>query len=228
MKLKYTHTLQITLLLFILTLTITLTGCSKEDKTSTSTNNNFSEYANELFTDIVTSDGLTLNYTLNNPAKYGIEQYPTTLGVVPLTTDDYCYKKADKILNNLSKYKYNDLSTEEQYAYDTISWYYNNLLKSKEYIYFNEYLSPTEGVQIQLPILLSEFHFNTTEDIDHYLALLKDVDRYFSDICTFEEKKAAAGLFMSRASAYKVLTQCKNILADIDGSNVNFQLELDK
>ena len=160
MKLKYTHTLHILIIISVFITTISLSSCKKT--TNTQTTDNFEDCANDLFIDIVSNDGLTLNYALNNPKKYGIKEFPATFGAIPLTAEDEYFKNADKILTKLTKYKYNNLTTQEQYAYDTISWHYNNILKSKEFIYYNEYLRKTTDIQIQLPILFNLFLFITS------------------------------------------------------------------
>ena len=178
----------------------------------------FKDFSNELFTDIASKDGITLNFTLANSKAYDIDTFPATFGNIPMTPEDSRYNRAKIILKALSEYNYKKLSIEEQYAYDTISWHYNNELKAKNYLYFTEYLSPTDGIHIQLPILLSEFHFNSTEDVENYLTLLTDIERYFNDIAEFEKLKYNAGLFMSNTSAIKVIEQCTSMIKSLNTS----------
>ena len=54
--------------------------------------------------------------------------------------------------------------------------------------------------------------------MNNYLNLLPDIERYFNDVCTFEQAKYDAGLFMSKANANKVLKQCKDIMINISTS----------
>ncbi|MBE5935724.1 MAG: DUF885 domain-containing protein [Lachnospiraceae bacterium] len=205
----------ISLIIVLTTIMSLINGPKKNTK---GPNIPFNEFSNQLFVDIVSTDGITLNFTLDNPSKYGIKDFPTTFGNIPLTSEDTSFSNADNILTTLSHYNYEKLSLSEQYAFDTISWHYNNILESKDYIYYDEYLSPTDGIHIQLPILLSEFHFNSTADIENYLQLLPDIERYFNDICEFEKLKYSHGLFMSQSSCNKVIEQCKNMISTLNTS----------
>lgn len=216
---KHFYWQKIILLSFLL-LILFLNGC-KQDNTTKSTinvNDNFKECAYNTFKDLVQADALTLNYTLSSPKEYGIKSYPTTFGTVPIDAKDDYFTKSEQYLKDLSRFKYNKLDTQGQYAYDTMYWYFDNVVKSKDYILYDEYLSPSTGIQIQLPILLSEYNFYSKDDVNNYLNLLPDIERYFNDVCTFEQAKYDAGLFMSKANANKVLKQCKDIMINISTS----------
>lgn len=216
---KHFYWQKIILLSFLL-LILFLNGC-KQDNTTKSTinvNDSFKECAYNTFKDLVQADALTLNYTLSSPKEYGIKSYPTTFGTVPIDAKDDYFTKSEQYLKDLSRFKYNKLDTQGQYAYDTMYWYFDNVVKSKDYILYDEYLSPSTGIQIQLPILLSEYNFYSKDDVNNYLNLLPDIERYFNDICTFEQAKYDAGLFMSKANANKVLKQCKDIMINISTS----------
>ena len=60
-------------------------------------------------------------------------------------------------------------------------------------------------MQRQLPILLSEYQFADTTDVDTYLALLKTLPEHFDSLTGFETSKADAGLFMARLFSAAVL-----------------------
>ena len=77
-----------------------------------------------------------------------------------------------------------------------------------------EYLSPSLGVQAQLPVLLCEYAFRTKQDILDYLALLKEIPDYFARILEFEQEKAANGYFMNDLAADGVIAQCSSFIED--------------
>lgn len=197
---------------------ITLTSQKTKDNDTVSVSKEFDSFVNDVFKEMVTMDTLTLQYTLDNPSDYGINKIPITFGNIPMAKNDPYFTTARKHLSSLEDFEYKKLNTDRQYVYDTLYWYFTNISKSQKYIYHGEYLSPSSGVQIQLPILLCEYDFNQKKDIDNYLKLLKDIERYFDDICKYEEKKAQKGLFMSKTNASKVLEQCKNIMINISTS----------
>jgi uncharacterized protein (DUF885 family) len=82
------------------------------------------------------------------------------------------------------------------------------------YLYYNECLGPTTGLQAQLPILLAEYNFDEISDIDDYLTLLPCVYDYFEDIVQFEKEKSARGLFMSDDVADQIIGQCNAFIID--------------
>jgi uncharacterized protein (DUF885 family) len=81
-----------------------------------------------------------------------------------------------------------------------------------ESVFFTGYIRPLNGIQIQLPILLAEFSFYTTDDIGRYLDLLEDTIRYFDDIIAFERGRAAHGFFMSDANLDSVIDHLESFL----------------
>ena len=66
------------------------------------------------------------------------------------------------------------------------------------YLLYEEPLTPLTGTQAQLPILLSEYRFYNTDDIDTYLKLLTTIPDYFQSILTFEKATSNAGLLRRR------------------------------
>lgn len=67
-------------------------------------------------------------------------------------------------------------------------------------------------MQSQLPVLLAEYTFRTKRDVTDYLALLDQIDDYFSSLLLYEQEKAAAGFFMPACSSEKVRKQCDTIV----------------
>jgi uncharacterized protein (DUF885 family) len=87
-------------------------------------------------------------------------------------------------------------------------------MDSSDLLLYRESLSPTTGIQAQLPVLLAEYYFYSKEDIDDYVQLLSCVPNYFNDILVFEQQKSNAGLFMSDSSVDDILKQCNEFIAD--------------
>ena len=81
-----------------------------------------------------------------------------------------------------------------------------------QFPYYKEPLSPSSGMQSQLPILLAEYTFRTGRDVTDYLALLDQVDDYFASLLLYEQEKAAAGFLMPDVSLEKVRKQCDTIV----------------
>lgn len=168
----------------------------------------FQDYTKELFRQEVSGNAITLHYTLKNPSAYRIYDTPLSLGQVD--TDTVAMgAAAENALSKLQMYDYANLSAENQLIYELLE---DSFLSSRElapYALYEEPLSPLTGTQAQLPILLSEYQFYNTQDVETYLALLRMMPEYFASILEFEQAKAEAGLFMSDERVLAVIAECE-------------------
>lgn len=193
-------------------------GCNKQD-TPEQVQNNFDAFMNTLFVEAVQSDTLSLNYALASPEKYGIAYNETTLGEYSTEHMSKQLFLSENYLGRLNSYDYNLLTPKQQLTYNVVKSYLEQDLDFGNYLYYNECLGPTTGVQAQLPILLAEYGFYDRADIDRYIELLSCVYGYFEDIAQFEREKSKKGLFMSDSVAAGIINQCK---AFIDTPEDNF------
>lgn len=174
----------------------------------------FNEFATGIFVDEITTDTISLHYSLSEPANYGISDYPITLGSV---TDAVSFDDdALSLYEQLTAYDPNTLSEEEALTWYSLEHHLDLLLQEDYSPYLSELLGPTTGYQAQLPILLAEFRFDTKEDVEHYLALLQSVYDYFGEIAAFEREKSAAGYFMKDTTAAEIIAQCEQFVSDPD------------
>ena len=180
-----------------------LTGDTAEDR-------RFESYTRELFKQEITSTTLNLHYTLADPSACGIKEYPISLGQTDLSADSQTDKSASlsEQADFLSSIDPSRLNEENQLIYQLISRELETQLSVQELGLLQEYLSPSLGVQAQLPILLCEYTFRSKQDILDYMALLKEVPVYFSQILEFEQEKSKQGYFMNDAAADGVIAQC--------------------
>lgn len=174
----------------------------------------FTRSADELFLGEVTSDTLSLHYTLAHPEEYGITDYAVSLGTRSDAPDPRQYEKMEDCIETLMSFDYKKLSSENQITLDMLLLYFATEKSSDRFFYLDEPLGETLGIQAQLPVLLAEYTFYDRQDITDYLKLLGTVDTYFKDILSFEEAKAARGLFMSDRSLEGIISQCREFIAD--------------
>lgn len=200
------------LVLIPLILILLLKGCGFSDKLAAQ--KNFNSFTNNLFALRVQSDTLSLNYSLVDPKRYGIEEAKTTLGEYGVSGMNKEFFALENYHKQLSSFRFDDLTPEQQLTYRILKNYLEDNLKLGSNLYYNECLGPTTGIQAQLPILLAEYNFYTRADIDQYLSLLPCVYDYFSDIVEFEKEKSALGLFMNDKVAKRIINQCKAFVED--------------
>ena len=142
----------------------------------------FEDLCKQLFTDQVTQSYLTLHYTLKDPAAYGITDYDISFGDFSREAMEQAHKEQENLYQQIN-------SIDPALLLDNQKLTYRILMKSLEYeqeaqgleLYY-EPLVPSSGIQSQLPVLLTEYAFYDKEDVEHYLTLLSDIDRYFCSL----------------------------------------------
>ncbi|HHU74550.1 MAG TPA: DUF885 domain-containing protein [Clostridiales bacterium] len=209
------------ILLVSIFINLSIVSCNIQSKPE-KVQNGFDDFMNELFVMEVQSDTLSLNYSLAEPEKYGIEIRKASLGEYSIDRMNQGLSLSENALERLESFDYSLLTPEQQLTYDIVQDYLKMDLSFGDYLYYNECLGPTTGIQAQLPILLAEYTFYEKNDIDHYLDLLKCVYDYFESIALFEIQKSEKGLFMSDMVADQIIAQCE---AFIENPEKNFLIE---
>lgn len=176
----------------------------------------FEEFTHSIFLDEITSNTINLHYSIENPATYGIKQYDISLGSFSKEARMQNKDFLNKTLQTLSSYSYLTLSTEEKLTYDILEDYLNTQLKLCNYELYQEPLSTSGGLHVELPILFAEYKFHTEQDVIDYLSLISLTDEYYAELISFEKEKAASGLFMSKAQCQTVLESCHSFLDNPD------------
>ena len=187
-----------------------LYGCGGSDS--------FQEFLHDLFIEEVSSNTINLHFTLENPESYGIKNYDITYGDLTKESRENSISAIQETKLKLLSYAYPALTVEEQLTYDILNDYLDTSLMLSQYYMYSEMLSPNNGLQIQLPILLAEYKFNSEQDVKDYLELLALTDEYYEQIIDFEKEKAAVGLFMSDEICQKVIESCEAFLKTEDNS----------
>ena len=189
---------------------LTFSSCTTQHSQENTTYiSNFSTYIDTLFASEASSNTLSLHYSIVNPTSYGITEPEITLGRFSKEALQESISLTEQELDILHSFSYDSLTKEEQFTYDILESALSLSLMSKGMELYHEQLSPTTGIQAQLPLLLAEYRLETKEDITTYLSLLPCIYTYFSDLALYEKERSEAGLFMSDTIADSIITQCK-------------------
>ncbi len=194
----------VSLILLIVIMSV-FTGCADQKKDE---NELFRIFTKELFCKEVTSNTISLHYSLKRPEKYGINKIPVTYGTISSEPEELSIS-VENMDAALQSFDYKKLSMKNRLTYDVLQNYVEQTKKEIPYLLYEEPLGTVNGIHTQLPVLLEEFQFRTKEDIDTYLKLIKTTQDYFTSIEKFEIEKANAGLFMSDRAADEVIAQCR-------------------
>lgn len=172
----------------------------------------FRTLTKELFREEMTENTLNLHYTLADPASMGIADYQVTLPGYSRENTLASLEELHDLSHTLADFSSERLSGEEAYTLQLLQYSVAQSQTLGELYLYEEPLSPSSGMQSQLPILLAEYTFRSEKDVTDYLELLAQTGEYFASLLCFEEEKAAAGLLMARSSLEKVIDQCDTIL----------------
>lgn len=183
-----------------------LSGC--QSQTSSGQDRRFRQFTKQLFCQELSSNTISLHYTLKNPKEYDIRENEVTFGTFP-TDNKNLLASVENLEEVLKTFDYNKLSVENSLTYDVLKCYLNMTERDADYILYDEPMGLVSGVQTQLPVILSEYPFYEQSDVDTYLQLMKTTPEYFASLLKFEQKKSKAGLFMSDKMAEQVIEQCK-------------------
>ena len=176
-----------------------------------SSDRQFRTFTRSLFQTEVSANTISLHYTLRSPSDYGIADIPATYG--SLSSDPGAAKASVRnVLSSLQEFDPDTLSSENALTFKILDTYLKNASTGTDYLLYQEPLGPVSGIHTQLPVLLSEYSFYDTQDVETYLALLKETPSYFDSVIRFEQKKAASGLFMPDYQADSVLDTCQSFI----------------
>lgn len=176
-----------------------------------SSDRQFRTFTRSLFQTEVSANTISLHYTLRSPSDYGIADIPATYG--SLSSDPVAAKTSVRnVLSSLQEFDPDTLSSENALTFKILDTYLKNASTGTDYLLYQEPLGPVSGIHTQLPVLLSEYSFYDTQDVETYLALLKETPSYFDSVIRFEQKKAASGLFMPDYQADSVLDTCQSFI----------------
>ena len=165
-------------------------GCSMESKQGAkgaksagkrqSEDARFEEYTAELFCKEVSANTVSLHYTLKAPEKYGIEATDATFGQFE-REPEAVKAAAENMRQALLGFNYDDLNVQNKITYDILNYRLKLMKKSADYTMYEEPLGLVSGVQTQLPVVLSEYRFYDKEDVEVYLALVRQTEEYFEE-----------------------------------------------
>lgn len=173
------------------------------------TSQTFDSFVDQLFEDEVTANTMNLHFTLKNPKSAGITSPEVRLGSFSWATQKDALSKIEDLQKQLDSYATRTLDAQGKLTHALLKDSLARQQAVAQYPLYEEVLTPSSGVTSQLPILLAEYPFYSKQDVEDYLTLLSQMDEYFSDILSFEQKKAESGLFMSDKSCMKVISGCE-------------------
>ena len=176
----------------------------------------FEQYLDDYFKDVVTDDTLTYNYTIKDGADYGLEEPEVTLGDPGMTAEEIGQDKEEfeGWVKKLEAIDRSCLTEDQKLTYDVLDEYFEVSAGIFDNVYLYEPFSPMRGLQANIATNFTDYRFDDKGDVERYIELLGQIPDYFAEYLDFEQEKSEKGYFMSDAVCDKVISQCKDFVAD--------------
>lgn len=176
----------------------------------------FEQYLDDYFKDVVTDDTLTYNYTIRDGADYGLEEPEVTLGDPGMTAEEIGQDKEEfeGWVKKLDAIDRSCLTEDQKLTYDVLDEYFEVPAGIFDNVYLYEPFSPMRGLQANIATNFTDYRFDDKGDVERYIELLGQIPDYFAEYLDFEQEKSEKGYFMSDAVCDKVISQCKDFVAD--------------
>ena len=189
-----------------------------KDKSKTENNQEFEEFLDQVFVDSVEDSYLGMHQQVVDYEALGLTKPEPKWDVIDF--DKVESEELEEELNKLLSFDYDSLSYRQQYDYDIFEY---SLYESLAHINFNQftflYSSNTDFIG-NVMTSLSDFVFQNKDEVDDYLILLSDTDRYLNDGITFTKKQIEAGLLMTDSTVDYSNEAIDRILSTGDDANV--------
>ena len=116
----------------------------------------FHALTDKIFRDEMSGDTLSMHYVLAHPENYRIPEDTAILPVYSRESQTVSEQKLTKTIRRLKTVPALFLPQDSELLHTLLTNYLSTEAKLQEFAYYSEPLSPSSGMQSQLPILLAE------------------------------------------------------------------------
>ena len=169
-----------------------------------------------------------------HPENFGFDVKDATWGEFG-SIEDYDVEKAyyQSQLDLLLTIDAESLQGDDRLCYEKLVYDCEESIYGFSYTAFEYYkmvFNYLVGPQSDILFLLDVYTFDNVKDAENYIALVKDVDRYFDELCKFEEERVYYGFIASDNSYEEAAKSFDNLVEQKDDCFLyqSFEERLDK
>lgn len=178
----------------------------------------FDSFLNEVYLFLNTTDSLSLHFSLQNPADYGIEM-ELTFG--DSDTDAFEDEFITLLEDGLAEFTYNELTESQQIVYDLLSYELDMYHQGKDFENFYIWsLAQNGNVISNIQSMFTEYSIQTEEDAENYIELLKLYPDYLDEVIAVIEEDVDAGACLTQDMLDMSLDMANDWLSDSAEENV--------
>lgn len=171
----------------------------------------------DILVDVIGSSYVDAVILFEDYESYGVTFEDDEIGWGEVLTDhDEDVEDVNEVLEQLYSIDPDTLDTQDRIFYDKLLYDVELSAYALQYTAFDYYesaLRELTGPQTQILFILDVLDFSTVEEAENYILLLRDLDRYFDDLCTYEEERAGYGYVNSDSVYEGVAVTFDNLVA---------------
>jgi len=171
----------------------------------------FDEFLKQEWKEMM-DDYVTMHYSVKDYQAEGLTKPDVNLGEVSYEEYARIVEERKASLDHLHQFDYESLDERQKIDYLVYEENLNNDIAVFSYPNFKEMFNPYSGAHSDLTTTFTEFTFYTKDDIDDYLILADDYDRYVDEMIEFTRKQAEQGYFMRDVALDVQLGQMKEFI----------------
>ena len=171
----------------------------------------------ELLSDMFRTTYVYTSIYFDDPSVIGVSFDQDNIGWGDVDEDHYeDIEEIMEILDDLYSIDRDSLSMDDKIFYDKLLYDMELEAYALQYTAFDYYesvLKPLTGPQSEVLFILEVLDFETVEDAENYILVLRDIDRFYDALCAFEERRADYGFINSDDVYEEVAESFDNLVA---------------
>ena len=201
-------------IILVLCTSVTLFACNRteENKEDPEVQAQFDSYLDELFKDEIEADFLTFHYMLADPEAGGYEKPEVDWGSLTLESTKQSIEDSKDDLDKLHEFEKEKLTDDQQKIYRLLEIQLEYNVEYENYYMEYGFCFGENKVNDNLITNLTEYRISNEEDVEDFIVLLEDVDRYIGEGIEATQQMADEGYIQKESEKEAILEQCRNFL----------------
>ncbi|MCF0116022.1 MAG: DUF885 family protein [Erysipelotrichaceae bacterium] len=216
----------------LLSLVLVLAGCSEENYTTVTdeeiekvqvdvtvyerTGSDFEKWCDEYFKESMEKDFMTQHFNVVDYEALGQKKGELDWGTISYEHYEEMLKETKEDLATLNSFDYESLSDCEKVYYDNLKHGFEVAIVCYENPNMEWYFMPGSPMNDNLITNMNEFVFRSVEDVEDYLVMLADMDRYLLEAVDFTEQQAAKGYFIQDGACDQTIEMLTDFSDKVD------------
>ena len=153
----------------------------------------FDVFLDRLAIEALEASPITATFTLGDLEANGLFDLASELDHIDLAEYAESIETTKAELIELEAFNYEELTKAQQLNYDLAKFNIDHSLAMSDFLYIDNVIQPSAGVQVNFPLALMQIEFETKDEIDAFVLRVKEVPRLFDEVVVYEQERFALG-----------------------------------